>query len=226
MISLVRLLGIFIFAILVGAQEEADPGASQADEKWVSQKIETSSRNIQVPRELWVRIKESLKNDGVKAEVIDNFSIYPTSVQVELIGEEGDEALRDNKNYQLLLVDGGGTLDLFEYINGKGAFRIRVVANLVDEGPVHLLYVSHSPGRKMDDAQWGNGCGNIFDLSQVMSQISGEKGMLVTTSKRHYMHLMAGIYVFYQIVGDQLFLGYVRLTDSRYPQFSCSADSN
>ena len=88
----------------------------------------------------------------------------------------------------------------------------------------HMIYLSDSPGKRIEKGLWGNGCGKMYDLSQSAHRFLNEPGMLLTTSKRHYLHLMAGVFIFFQLVDERLFLSYIRIMDSRYPNFTCKSN--
>lgn len=206
------------------AQEEMEQEATEvvADTGWVTEKMPFTYQNIQVPREMWDLVKQILESDGVSAKALEDYSLSPTTVHVELSSSD-PLVLKDGKNQRLIFTEGGGDLDLFNYVPGRGKFRIRFSPHLVNEKKFHVLYISESPGKQIEGSQWGNGCGNMYDLSEVSGQFLEGEGMLVTTSKRHYLHLMAGVYVFFQLVDERLFLGYIRVMDSRYPNFDCKA---
>ena len=136
--------------------------------------------------------------------------------------KEDEGVTKKNKNYRITHLEGGGEVDMFKFIDGKGKFHIRIAPHIVNDHDYHVLYISESPGRVYGDVQWGNGCGNIFDLTKAGEQLMANKGLLVTTSKTHYLHVMAGYYIVFQLVEDRMLLGYIRIKDSRYPQFSCT----
>ena len=141
---------------------------------------------------------------------------------VELVAKDPG-VLRNNKKFRILLPEGGGELDLFKYVEGRGDFYLQISPTLMNDKPFYLRYVSESPGRVMGRDRWGNGCGTIYNITKKSEQIFAEGGLLVSTGKRHYLHLLAGLYIVYQMVDDRLLMGYVRVTDSRYPQFSCDS---
>ncbi len=192
----------------------------QESANWKQVQMPFSYQNIQVPRELWQTVKDILRKDGASSEIIENFSVLPVSISVDLMSEN-KVALKNGLNYRVNYVEGGGEIDLFDYVVGKAPFYIRFFPELSSDYPLHLIYVSDSPGKEIEGKVWGNGCGQIYDLSQVKDQFIYDNGMPVTSSRRHYLHLMAGTFVFFQLVEERLFMGYIRVTDSRYPNFNC-----
>lgn len=198
--------------------------ASAQDYEWKLEKMPYTHQNIQVPRKLWQTIKSILKDKKVEKKVIDNFTIFPITIEVELRNEK-QPVLKKAVNHRLGFTDGGGVLDLFNYIDRKGRFFLRMQPFLIEGEDFHLLYVSDSPGKKIGEQVWGNGCGNIYDLTQNKKALLEDKGMLLTTAKRHYLHLMAGTYVFFQLIEEKMYMGYIRLKDSRYPQFTCENEA-
>ena len=214
---------IFLLGFLL-AQEKTEPQPEEAlgmMGDWVELEMPYQKQNVTVPRELLRVIRELLELDGVDEQVIESYAIYPANISVE-ISQEDVSVTKDNKNYRVTYPEGGGEIDLFQYVDGKGKFYVRLSPHLLDDQKFHLLYLSESPGRLFGDVKWGNGCGNIYELTASAGKFFSNRGMLVTTSKRHYLHLMAGLYVMFQLVEDKMLLGYIRIKDTRYPQFTCS----
>lgn len=214
----------FLAVFPVFSQEDEDYTEEEAieDTRWVSKQMPFTRQNIQVPRAFWQAVKDTLKADGVAESIVNEFAILPVSVQVELTSED-HFVLKDGKNYRLVFVDGGGDLDLFEYVTGKGDFHLRFAPGFENDNKFHMFYISDSPGKKVGGDPWGNGCGKIFDLSDKATLFMLDSGMRLTSSRRHHMHLMAGTFVIFQLVEDRLYMGYIRVADSRYPQFNCQA---
>lgn len=226
MFRLSLILPFFIsLCVMFPAVSQDEEGLEQEDSSWNFKQMPFNYQNIQVPREFWEHMKDALREGGASEENIEDFAIIPITVQVELYSEE-KFILKDSLNHRLVFVEGGGTLDLFDYVVEKGVFNIKFSPGLTDEGGFHMFYVSDSPGKKIGGDAWGNGCGRIYDLTKNVGQFMLDHGMRVTSSRRHYMHLMAGTFIIFQLVEDRLYLGYIRLTDSRYPQFNCQSQQD
>ncbi len=205
-------------------QEASSEGSepAEAEKGWNKVVMPFSYQNIQVPRALWEHLRNSLLKEGVKEKALEDYAIVPISLKVEVFSED-KTVLKDGLNQRIIYQEGGGALDLFESLVGKGLFYIRFSPSLVDDHPFHLFYISDSPLKERGQETLGNGCHKIFDLSDKASVFLENNGMKVTSSKKHYLHLMAGTYVFFQFIEDRLYLGYIQLLDSRYPQFSCKS---
>ncbi len=212
----------FLLSPVISQDSEALVGAESESPMvgWKQIQVPFTYQNIQVPRELWQTIKGVLRKDGAKEELLDTFVVLPVAISVDLMSEN-KVALKNGLNYRVSYVEGGGELDLFDYVVGKAPFFIRFAPELEFDDSMHVLYISDSPGKEIEGNLWGNGCGQIYDLSKSKESFIFENGMAVTASRRHYLHLMAGTFVFFQLVEERLFLSYIRLTDSRYPNFSC-----
>ena len=192
----------------------------KSETQWKTIQVPVSQQNLQVPREFWDFVKQALKDNGATETQIKDFSIQPITVEVDLYSDSA-KVLNGETNYQILYGEGGGTLDFFDYIGGRGSFRLRFLPQLPDDSSVHLFYISDSPSKEVAGDLWGNECGRIYNLTAKASEFLVNPGTLLTSSRKHYMYLMAGTFIFFQLVDEKLYLGYIRLTDSRYPQFSC-----
>lgn len=215
------ILGLLLSLPFSLAQDEGGELEAEAEDlQWNYTQMPFTYQNIQVPREFWDALKSVLRKEKVKESIIEDVSVLPISVQFELSSDD-KLVLKNRINHRLMFVEGGGEVDLFDYVQGRGAFNMRFSPQLKHEGVYHLLYISDSPGKEVNGDEWGNGCGRIYNLSEKMDQFVDDVGVRVTTSRRHYLHLMAGTFIFFQLVDERLFLGYIRVKDSRYPNFSC-----
>jgi len=192
---------------------------NEEGKKWKDVQVTKTEQNIEVPTELWDHINLILRNSLGKKS-LDDYAILPISLQVELVTED-PYVFKTTHNFRLMFAEGGGTVDFFDYIAGKGEFHVRLSPHLVNDNPFYLLYVSDSPGKVVEGDEWGNGCGRIYNLSHNARYFIYDQGIKVTSARRHHLHLLAGTYVFFQLVEERLFLGYIHLTDSRFPQFNC-----
>lgn len=223
LIKVGKLIAIFLMTQWVlhpAISQDQEIVEGEAQGGWKKIQMPFNYQNIQVPRELWQNIKDILRKDGAADAQLENFSVLPVIVQVDLMSDDRF-VLREALNYNLTFVEGGGDLDLFDYVVGKGPFHIRFSPALNESSKIHLLYVSDSPGKQMGGKNWGNGCGRIYNLTEKSDLFFFDDGIRVTSSRRQYLHLMAGTFVFFQLVDDRVYLGYIRLKDSRYPNFNC-----
>lgn len=200
--------------------EIIDSEVEAPERPWKDIRKEFKYQNIKVPNQLWDQVRKLLEPSLGEGKDLDDFALIPISLSIELLTED-TFVFKEQVNYKITFVEGGGTIDFFDYLVGKGEFFIRLSPHLTDDTPFHLLYISESPGKKVEGLSWGNGCGRIYDLSEGARHFIYDQGMKVTSARRHHMHLLAGTYVFFQLVEEKLLLGYIRLTDSRFPQFSC-----
>lgn len=224
------------FPILSGADEddedveasqvtqtaEAEPAEEKEKEEegWTTEQMKVTHHNIQVVRDTWDYIKVILKADGVDERTLEEFTVQPIAITMELVSED-EFVLKNRLNHRLQFLEGGGDLDFFNYVVGKGPFNVRFSPHLTDNQKFHMIYISDSPKKEVDGVSWGNSCRKIYDLTKEAKQFIMNNGMKVTSSRRHYLHLLAGTFIFFQLIDDKLHLGYIRVMDSRYPQFNC-----
>ncbi len=195
----------------------------EKEKTWNTVQMPFNYQNIQVPRLLWEKLRSTLLSDGIKEKDLKDYAIVPISLKFEMFSED-KTVLKDGLNQRIIFQEGGGVVDLFDTLTGKGLFYIRFSPSLVDDNPFHLFYISDSPIKDRGGEKMGNGCGKIFDLTDKAAVFLENNGIKLTSSKKHYMHLMAGTYVFFQFIVDRLYLGYIQILDSRYPQFTCKSE--
>ena len=188
---------------------------------WKGVQKPLNTENIKVPREFWQVLQKGLLQRGASKGAVESFHMVPVKLKVDVFSSELNSVLREKKNYRVSYKEGGGELDLFEYVAGRGPFNIRFAPDLDLGETVHLLYISDSPGESLKGRKWGNGCGRIYDLTEKSSLFFSKEGIHLTSSRRQYMHLMAGLFVFFQLVDEKLLLAYIKVEDARYPRFNC-----
>jgi hypothetical protein len=206
----------------VQAPKESSPKEPVKMDKdsWKEQQVSFKYQNVKVPNELWDKVKQVLTKQMGKGKSLDDYALIPISLQVELTTND-PFVFKEKVNHRVIFVEGGGTLDFFDFVNGKGEFYVRLSPHLLNDNTFHLLYISDSPGKQVEGSSWGNGCGKIYNLTDSANRFIYDQGIKVTSARRHHLHLLAGTYVFFQLVDERLFLGYIRLIDSRFPQFGC-----
>lgn len=219
---LIIFFGLVSFSPSVFSQE--DEASEQEDSNWKVINVPFNYQNVQVPREVWETMKELVAKDGVGPAILEDFTVLPINLNFYIVSPD-KRVLKDDLSYRLSFIEGGGDVDLFNFVTGKGPFHLKFTPEFPESGKMHLLYISDSPGKTVGVDEWGNGCGKLFDLSSKVAEFVGEEGIRVTSARRHYMHLMAGTFIFFQLIEDKLYLGYIRLKDTRYPNFSCSAET-
>jgi hypothetical protein len=205
------------------AEQGQSSGRESSEEEgfpWLEIPMPFQYQNILIPQTALEKMTDLLAAELGQGKKIDDYALIPISLQVELTSKD-PYVLRDKKNYRLQYVEGGGQVDLFRFVVGKGEFAIRLSPHLRNDNPFHLLYISDSPYREVEGVKWGNGCGRIYDLSQAAHHFIFDQGMKVTSARRHHLSMMAGTFLFFQLVDERIYLGYIQIADSRFPQFNC-----
>ena len=215
-------LRFFFFLLFNGFFNFTFTQAQSLDPVWVKEKILDSQTDFRVPNLVWTLMRETLEEEGHSAEELSHFSISPIEINAKLqVQRDHQKVLKFSKNHGIFFSKGGGTLDFSKYVVGGGAFRLSFEPLFPNPATFHLLYISQSPGLKVEGENWGNGCGQIYDLSASVDFLTQGQGAPLTTKYKQYLHLLSGTLVFYQFVEGFFYLGYVYITDSRYPQFRC-----
>lgn len=215
-VSVRALCVIFLFLFTsVSIAEESDE-----ETNWKHIQMPFNYQNIQVPRELLKKMREVLMESGASKKTLESIAEVPVTVQTELRAADKN-VLLNGLNYRHTFIEGGGSLDLFDFLRGKGEFSLRITPDFKPGEKFHLLYISDSPEIEVEGSTWGNGCGKIYDLSDKANLFVADEGVNLTSARKLYMSFLAGTFVFFQLIEEHLHMGYIRVRDSRYPQFSC-----
>ncbi|AZZ37611.1 hypothetical protein CIK05_12680 [Bdellovibrio sp. qaytius] len=174
--------------------------------------------DFKVPEAVFTAIKKSM-GEGVSVEPEYMF----TDLEVEIQTDQ-----KEVLSYSRLLFklpNGGGAIDLKDYVTGDGSFYLRFPPEQFETKPelAFLFYISDSPKVKIRDEEYGLGCGQFVDLKPKFSKLQDKTFLKLNTTDHTYAHVLSGQYVFVFKKGIQYYLTHLNLFDSRYSDKMCTA---
>lgn len=175
------------------------------------------ANDFNVPEAIFAAIKKNL-GEGLTIEPEYIF----TDLEVEVHTDQ--KSVLTYSRLLFKLPNGGGAIDLKDYVTGEGSFYLRFPPEQFETKPelAFLFYVSDSPKVKIRDEEYGLGCGQWVDLKPKFSKLQ-EKTFLKLNSIDHtYAHVLSGQYIFVFKKGVQYYLTHLNLSDSRYSDKMCS----
>lgn len=165
--------------------------------------------------------------DAIKKSMGEGVTIEPEYMFTEL----EVEIHTDQKNvlsYPRLLFklpNGGGGIDLKDYVTGEGSFYLRFPPEQFETKPelAFLFYISESPKIKIREEEYGLGCGQFVDLKPKFSKLQDKTFLKLNSTDHTYAHVLSGQYVFVFKKGIQYYLTHLNIFDSRYSDKMCTA---
>lgn len=174
--------------------------------------------DFKVPEAIFAEIKKNL-GEGITIEPEYIF----TDLDVEVHSDQ--KSVLSYSRLLFELPNGGGAIDLKDYVTGKGSFYLRFPPEQFENKPelAFLFYISDSPKVKIRDEEYGLGCGQWIDLKSKFSKLQDKTFLKLNSIDHTYAHVLSGQYIFVFKKGIQYYLTHLNLSDSRYSDKMCSA---
>lgn len=174
--------------------------------------------DFKLPVAIFAEIKKNLGED-IKVEPEYVF----TNLDVEISSDQKNVLSYSDLLFKL--PNGGGGIDLKDYLTGEGSFYLRFPPEQFEKKPelVFLFYISDSPKVVIRNEEYGLGCGQWVDLKPKFSKLTEKTFLKLNTVDHTYAHVLSGQYVFVFKKGIQYYLTHLNLSDSRYSDKMCSA---
>lgn len=177
--------------------------------------------DFKVPDAIFAEIQKSM-GDGVKTEPEYLF----TDLDVEIHSDQKN--VLSYSRLQFKLPNGGGGVDLKDFVTGDGSFYFRFPPEQFTTKPelAFLFYISDSPKVNIHGEEYGLGCGQWVDLKPKFAKLQENTFLKLNTVDHTYAHVLSGQYIFVFKKGIQYYLTHLNVLDSRYSDKMCSAIFN
>lgn len=175
------------------------------------------ANDFKVPEAIFTAIRKNL-GEGITIEPEYLF----TDLDVEVHTDQ--KAVLSFSSLLFKLPNGGGAVDLKNYVTGEGSFYLRFPPEQFETKPelAFLFYISDSPKVKIRDEEYGLGCGQWVDLKPKFSKLQDKTFLKLNSVDHTYAHVLSGQYIFVFKKGIQYYLTHLNLFDSRYSDKMCS----
>jgi hypothetical protein len=87
---------------------------------------------------------------------------------------------------------------------------------------LHLFFVSNSPQTKINNEQFGLGCGKWNDLKSSFKNLQNADYLKLNTNDLRYLKVIAGTYIFVFKKARNLLLTQLTITNSRHTDSLCT----
>lgn|GEM_PF-3770322 len=183
--------------------------------------VQTIAQEVQIPKsimnELEIEVREESKT------IVPVYLFIPLEVQFTEINSD----VLAHSTMLFALPKGGGHIDLKNVVTGFGSFYLSFPSeqfeNLSEFKPelLHLYYISNSPIKKIDNENFGLGCGKMIDLKKNFNSLKKPQFLKLNTEELRYLHVAAGRYIFIFKQSLKVFITQLTITDSRYSKALC-----
>ncbi len=204
---------LVVFLILSGCKSSQDH-----EVHYTEVKVEARADDFKVPKKLF----DQIETDLVGTAAVQSVYLF-TPIEVLLSAESS--AVIKNSPTRITFPNGGGKIDLAEYVSGQGSFYISFPKEQFETLPPleKLYFISDSPKKKIDDEEFGLGCGKFLDIKKQFESMKKNNFLKLNTTDLRYLYVVSGYYIFVFKNNNQIVLTHLHITDSRYPDIFCSS---
>jgi len=203
-------LFILVIILMCGCVKHTEPEDIIVNEKNVA-------TDFKIPKAFVDKIKKSLGESAAQPEFLF------TNLDVVLFTDQ--ENVLKNVSTRIKLPNGGGKVDLADYIIGQGSFYLSFPADQFTNPAMtleNIFYLSEAPQIKIENEYYGLGCGKWIELKNKIKDLQIKNFLKLNTFGLRYLYVAAGQYIVVLKKGSQFFLSHLNLTDSRYTDKLCS----
>lgn len=179
--------------------------------------VRTIAKEVQIPKFLMSELVKEIVDDSKTITPV--YMFMPLEVQFT----ELSQGVLKKPVLKYILPKGGGNIDLKDIVTGQGSFYFNFPPEQFDEQQefLHLYYISNSPVKKIDNEDFGLGCGKMIDLKKSFSKLQKADFLKLNTSDQRYLYVSSGLYVFVFRKSAQVYMAQLTISDSRYNNELC-----
>lgn len=173
----------------------------------------------QIPKALLQKLDEELSEEFKTTPPL--YSFMPINVAFL----QKQEQVLKQPHIQYNLPKGGGEIDMRDVVSGEGSFYMYFPAEQFKNSEMdllHLFFVSNSPQSKINNEQFGLGCGKWNDLKSNFKNLQNADYLKLNTNDLRYLKVIAGTYVFVFKQARNLYLTQLTITNSRHSESLCT----
>ncbi len=207
---MVKLL-VFLPLLVAGCFKSSDSGSVETIE------VRVVAKEVQIPKILMSDLENEITSDSKTIAPV--YMFIPLQVQ---FSELNDGVLK-SPVMRFNLPKGGGNIDLKDVVTGVGSFYLSFPADQFEGKAelIHLYYISNSPVKKIENENFGLGCGRMIDLKKSFGKLQKPDFLKLNTSEQRYLYVTSGRFVFVFKESSRIYMAQLTISDSRYLKELC-----
>lgn len=171
-----------------------------------------------IPKNVFDKIDEQSKNESrVLAPV---FIFLPMQVTLKSFQ---NNVIIDNE-VKISFPNGGGTLDLKDFIRNQGTFSLSFPKNGFSEQleMFDLVFISNTKETILDGEKIGLGCNKVAQLTTLYSRLNNTDFLKVNTTDFRHINVIGGKFILVFKKSNQFYLTHLNVIDSSRPELFCN----
>ena len=197
---------------VIGCQK--DPGYRSLDYEIVA--VDKISKVPQVPTILW---DEWMKEKPASVEY-GRLKVYFIEETPDVLGK---------KNFQVQLGEGGGQVDLADFVNPQkaGLWSLALDVEHADEKEAKLsvFFVSSGKRRKLGGQVFGSGCGRVLEVSTFFKKSMKRRGIEMSSASGRDVSAIGGTFYFVVKKAQKMWLSRLTVGDRYRSKYLCAEAS-
>jgi hypothetical protein len=187
-------------------------------ESYTEIKVDARADDFKVPQKIF----EQIETDLVGSASVQ--SVYLLS-PLQVVLHSDSQAVINSNPVRITFPNGGGQLNLANYIKSQGSFYLSFPKEQFETMPTlqKLYFISDSSKKKIDEEEFGLGCGKFIDIKNHFESLQKKDFLKLNTTELRYLYVAAGYYIFVFKNNNQIYLTHLHITDSRYSDNFCSS---
>ena len=179
------------------------------------------AREQQIPKQILAQVDEELKEEFKSSPPLYGF--IPLQVQFS----ELQPGVLKKPNQKFVFPKGGGQVNLADVVDGSGSFNMYFPQEQFDPTSeiLHIYFISNSPKTRIDNEDFGLGCGKWNDLKSSFKKIQSSTYLKLNTTDLRYLRVLAGTFVFVFKQGKNIYLSQLTLTHSAHSDKLCGGET-
>ncbi|MDZ4662163.1 MAG: hypothetical protein SGJ18_11155 [Pseudomonadota bacterium] len=208
-------------------------GDTQFERKDNFEKVSIGQGNHEtmIPSELWDRLEKFYTDSGLTLEdKIAERGSKQKKIEVPVLFmplkvflSEKTSGTLGGQNYQIGFEQGGGTLDLKNFVkkNYRSFYLAVELGENTESGSLKIFFVSNAKEAPIGKEIYGSGCGKYMDITSFYNKVISKVGVELSAAGNRYVHVVTGTYIFALIKNSSLYLSQVTVLDSRFKKSMC-----
>lgn len=171
-----------------------------------------------IPKKIFEKIDEQAKSESKLIAPV--FIFLP--MQVTLKGFQKNVII-DNE-VKVSFPNGGGTLDLKDFIRNQGTFSISFAKDsFPDQLEIFdMVFISNTKQATYDGEKMGLGCNKVAQLTQLFPKLNSTEFLKVNTTDFRHLNVIGGKFILVFKKTNQYYLTHLNVIDSSKPEMFCN----
>lgn len=207
------------FALMVSLVTTACPKKHEEHIVLIKQfQIKQLPSDFKIPKKIFEKIEEQTKNDSKLISPV--FIFLPVQVQLKSFQ---DNVIVDNE-VNITFPNGGGTLDMNDFIRNQGTFSLSFPKSSIVEGleVFDFVFISNTKQQFIDGEKVGLGCNTTAQMTSLYSKFNSSDFLKVNTTNFRHLNVIGGQFILVFKKSNQYYLSHINVIDSTHPELFCS----